>query len=59
MKGVIDMANGKECCNNCSHLYEEYGWKLCMRNEVTMDDIHNEKCEEYLREVVVEWEGGE
>lgn len=53
------MANGKECCNNCCHLYMEYGYHLCKRNEEPMDDIRNEKCEEYLREVIVEWEGGE
>lgn len=39
----------EECCGNCTNLYREYGYKLCMVHEVPMDDIHNEKCEDYER----------
>jgi hypothetical protein len=45
----------KECCNNCGYSYEEYGWLLCKCNEDTMDDVYNEKCEDYVRK----WEGSE
>lgn len=45
----------KKCCDNCYHMYEEYGHPFCMVHECCMDDIHKQKCDDYEKKVVFDW----
>jgi hypothetical protein len=39
------------CCFNCASYYSEYGFDLCKKNDETMEEPNNEKCNEYIIEL--------